>query len=512
MQNWPSGDDIIIKVGKPHTEAVLHLNGFSFAGSKLEFTLQDDEEPVGQAAKNPVTTEVRNTLQAVLGLRYSAEHKLLNLEALASDTELVNLGAFTTRELAMKTFTGLMVVCDGIFKTPKDKQDAIESISLANNSIVDVKEVESVATTFPYLKNLDMRGNEIASTASLGGWRGKLRYLEAILLSENPITICEPHYQETIVTWFPRLQYINGQQYRTKEEIDRIAAMPMEKAIPQSGPDFRDLNNTAENFLMEFFAAYDQDRQALLARLYDETSKFSISVDTGSVLDAGAPAPLPWSAYLRASRNLAKVTVPNSRVQRLYTGAPVIAELWRSLPATLHPSIKDETSKYIMDCHPTPGLVDPNGQIPTGVDGLVVSIHGQFQEHDVQASVTGLRSFSRVFLLGPGLPGKGPLRVVSDMLSLRAFSSLPDIFAKAVPKPQRSQEETISLLSGETGMTRDYTVLCLEGVNWDYERALIAFNSERVSLYCSYATVGKHCTHFFHLGTIASSGLDKVRW
>lgn len=491
LKNWHLGDDVIIKVPKVQSEAILNLNGFSFAGGKMEITQHDDDEEggVGQASKNPVTSEVRNTLQTVLGSRYSAEHKLLNLESLATDAELVNLGAFNTRELAMKTFTGLMVVCDGIFKTAKDKQNAIESISLANNSIVDVKEVESVATTFPHLKNLDMRKNSVASFTALASWRGKFRYLEAILLDENPIVAAEPTYQTTLLNWFPRLQNINGIQVRTKEEVERLAALPMEKAIPQNGFDFRDINNIAENFLVEFFAAYDQDRQALAARLYDDTSRFSIAVDTGSVIDASSPAPLPWSTYLRASRNLAKVTVPNSRVQRLYTGAAVITELWRTLPATVHPSIKDETSKYIMDCHPTPGLVDPNGQVPAGVDGLVLTIHGQFQEHDAQASITGLRSFSRMFLLGPGLPGKGPLRVISDMLSLRAFSALPDVFAKPngqtqgiAPPPQDPREIMISELCAQTGMTRQYSVMCLEGVNGDYNKALIAFNEQKAQL------------------------------
>lgn len=475
-----------------HSDAILHLNGFSFAGSKLGITLEDGEGAgagaAGSADSNPETNEVRNKLKGVLGLRYSPETKLLNLEALANDTELVNLGAFSNQKLAKKTFAGLMAVCDGIFATAKDKQNAIESISLANNGIVDVKDVESVATTFPYLKNLDMRGNKIATCEALGPWRGQFRYLEALLLDSNPIVTAEPSYTATLMSWFPRIQNINGNQVRTKEEVERIIALPMEKAIPQNGIDFRDLNNIAENFLVEFFAAYDQDRPALIARWYDETTKFSIAVDTGSVLDANAPAPLPWSTYLRASRNLTKITAPNSRVQRLYHGASAILAAWRSLPATVHPSIKDETSKYIMDCHPTPGLIDPNSQVAAGVDGLMVSIHGQFEEHDAQASISGLRSFSRVFLLGPHVAGKGPVRVVSDMLSLRAFSSLPDVFAKPsgqgpgmATTPQNPREVMIMELSAQTGMTQAYSVMCLEQVNWDYNNALISFNAQKVS-------------------------------
>lgn len=456
----------------------------------MEFTLLESDEVPGQAAENPLTVGLRNSLKAVLGLRYSAETKFLNLEALGSDNDLVNIGVFETQERAKKVLAGLMNICNGIFKTAKEKQDAIVSISLANNNIADGKEIEPVATTFPHLKNLDLRGNNFPSLEALDSWRNKFRNLEAILLDGNPIVAAVPHYQETLLSWFPRLQQINGLTVRTKEEVDRIASEALAKAIPQNGIDFRDLNRTAENFLIEFFAGYDQNRDAILAKWYDEQSRFSMAVDTSGILDLDSQPPLPWTAYIKSSRNLAKITVPGTRVSRMHTGAAVIAEQWRSFPATKHPSIKDETAKYIVDCHPTPGLVDPTGQTPAGVDGLMVSVHGQFEEHDVQHSVSGLRSFSRVFLLGPGQPGKGPVRVVSDMLSLRAFSRLPDVFTKsngpanvpgATPMPQDPREAMIAELSAQTGMTAEYAVMCLEGVNGDYSRALLAFAEQRVS-------------------------------
>src|SRR5699024_826518 len=103
------------------------------------------------------------------------------------------------------------------------------------------------------------------------------------------------------------------------------------------------------------------------------------------------------------------------RVQRLFKGASVISDLWQGLPPTKHPDLKQEVNKYIMDCHVLPGLADPSGQ-SHGVDGLIVTIHGEFDEFDKASGKTGKRSFSRTFVLGPGLPGKNPIRVVNDMV------------------------------------------------------------------------------------------------
>ncbi|KAJ4173929.1 nuclear mRNA export, poly(A)+RNA binding protein [Fusarium falciforme] len=47
-----------------------------------------------------------------------------------------------------------------------------------------------------------------------------------------------------------------------------------------------------------------------------------------------------------------------------------------------------------MDCHPLQGLADPSGQSPGGVDGLIITVHGEFEEQDPGTNVTGKRSFS----------------------------------------------------------------------------------------------------------------------
>ncbi|KAF7562761.1 hypothetical protein G7046_g1348 [Stylonectria norvegica] len=479
------GDYVFIGASKDDAEELLKLNTFAFAGTQLEVVESPDGLGDGsRAIESEHTQELRSKLQSILSARYLGTTKLLKLDALAADENLVTLGMFENRERALKTFKGLMAICDGLFKTSQEKQDAIESISLANNNIDDVAQVEVVATTFPHLKNLDMSGNQVSNMQGLQSWKGKFKHLETIFINSNPIEVAEPNYQASLLEWFPKLQNVNGVQLRTAEQIEEKEAASRPKAIPQNGPDFRDVGGIGENFLLDFFTSYDNDRQGVVSRYYDDASQFSLAIDTRSVRDADAPAPLPWASYIKLSRNLIKINHQNARVQRLFKGSNVISDVWKSLPLTRHPDIKQEISKYIMDCHPLPGLVDPNGQNQMGVDGLIVSVHGEFEEHDQTTNATGKRSFSRTFILGPGQPGKGPIRIVSDMLSMRAFSSLPNVFVAATQAApvQNQHQAMIAELSKQTGMTPQYSEMCLTQVNWEFDKALVMFHEKKAQL------------------------------
>ncbi|KAJ4271903.1 nuclear mRNA export, poly(A)+RNA binding protein [Fusarium torreyae] len=482
------GDYVYVGASEEDAEELIKLNTFTFAGAPLEVIRVDEIPERGRAVESKETQELRTKLQEILSARYLGDNKLLKLDTLASDVELVTLGMFENRERALKTFKGLMAICDGLFKTAKEKQDAIESISLASNNIDDVAQVEVVATTFPHLKNLDMSGNQVASIQALQPWKGKFRHLETIYMTGNPIEAADPNYPATLLEWFPKLQNINGIQLRTPEQIAEQEAALRPKPIPQNGPDFRDVGGVGENFLLEFFASYDNDRPGLASRFYDEDSQFSVSVDTQSARDPNAPAPMAWGSYIKLSRNLTKINSPNARIQRLFHGANSIQDAWKTLPLTRHPDIKQEISKYIMDCHPLQGLVDPSGQSSGGVDGLIIAVHGEFEEHDPNTNTTGKRSFSRTFILGPAKPGRGMIRVVSDMLSLRAFSLLPNVFAASAPTPAPASADQhqamIAELSKQTGMTAQYSEMCLTQVNWEFDKALVIFNEKKV--YDSY--------------------------
>ncbi len=201
---------MFIGASKEDAEELLKLNSFTFAGASLEVI--ESTEGLGQpnkATESKETQELRAKLQSILSQRYIGANKLLKLDALSADAELVTLGMFENRERALKTFKGLMAICDGLFKTAQEKRDAIESISLASNGIDDVSQVESVANTFPHLKNLDMSGNQIANMKSMERWKGKFKELETLYVAGNPIE-ADASFQGTLLEWFPKLQVVNG--------------------------------------------------------------------------------------------------------------------------------------------------------------------------------------------------------------------------------------------------------------------------------------------------------------
>ncbi|KAL9946068.1 hypothetical protein ACHAO3_004805 [Verticillium nonalfalfae] len=484
-------DIVQIAATKENAEEFIKVNGFVFAGAKLEIT--DSGGSLAKATEaSAAAQDLKSKLTNIMSQRYLTENKLLKLDALNQDQQLVEMGVLESKDRAEKLVKVMMKICDDLFKTPKDKMDNIHSISLANNGLDGVAQVEDIAETFPDLLNLDLSGNKIATLSGLMPWKGRLRKLDTLYITDNPIDIADLKVQAALLKFFPKLTNINGQQF-TPEHLAELQKFTRPRPIPQHGPDFRDANGIGESFLLEFFVGFDTDRLGLLAKYYDDDSQFSLAVDTNSIRDKDAPQPMSWSAYIPKSRNLTRITTTAARETRLLSGREIILKTWNELPSTKHPDIKADTTKYIMDCHLLPGLGDPTGQTGASLDGMVLSVHGQFEEMDKASNQPGLRSFSRSFVLGPGRPGNNPIRVVSDMLSLRAWNALPNVFvaaaatsAAAPPRVPAQEQELrqakILELCKQTSMTPVYSEMCLNDTAWDFDRALAVFNEKKVSV------------------------------
>ncbi|KIH86975.1 nuclear RNA export factor 1/2 [Sporothrix brasiliensis 5110] len=478
---------LTVMVDQEDAEELMKLNNFVFAGAKLTVA-EDPQGWPGQAAPKPKlsqeTLERKSQLQQVLATRYDAGAKLLNLSRLGEDPVLIGMGYLEDKDRAEKTFKVLMAICDETFPTADAKRDAVVSVSLANNNIDWVGQVFDLAETFPDIKNLDLSGNQFKQLKSLNRWRGRFRNLETLLMIGSPVETEDPNYKTELMSWFPKLMNLSNVQVRTPEQVAaeeaaKAAARPI--PIPQFGSDFRDGSGISETFLTQFIQLYDTDRAQVASIFYDDASQFSLSVTTQTPRDNSTPV-LPWAAYLRYSRNLTKITSRSARVQRLVRGAAMIKELWNTLPQTRHPNLTTELHKYIVDCHPLPGIMDPTGQSATGVDGLLLTIHGEFEEIDPTTSKQGKRSFTRTFVLGPATPGgQAAFRVVSDMLSLRAHQPIPDQSSQASSE-QDQKQKMISELSKVTNMTPQYSEMCLAEAAWNYDGAVAKFQELRPNL------------------------------
>lgn len=482
----------------------------------------------GKATSSPSIDETseaalstRQKMTAILNRRYDSELKLLNLSALGKDPELIEMGMFTSVSTESKFFPALMKVCDLIFASPQQKREAVVSVTLASNDLLDIRAVTSLSQTFPDLKNLDLSNNQLKDLRSLSGWRWKFRHLDHLVLTGNPIEAELSTHRDEILKWYPALRILNGVQVRSDEAV--AAATKGRLPLPILPASFRDELSIAENFIKQFFPAFDTDRSGLVHGYYDAQSTFSLNVNTSAPRASEQPVghekmkPSAWDAYIKKSRNLMKVTHLPTKMSRAHVGTDSIRDAWLSLPPTRHPDLLAEPHKWLIECNSLPGLPDPTGQSPGGVGGLIVTVHGEFHELDsATAQPTQSRSFDRTFVLGPG-SGIGGIRVVSDMLTLRAWggsaawipesetqhaattpsspslpqsqpqpSSLPEAFGVAAPgksEDQLAMENMVLELSRATGMNVEYAALCLEQSGWTLEAALTAFQSAKVRLF-----------------------------
>ena len=461
------------------------MNNFLFAGATLRITEAPEGLPNRDATPLSSTAlEIKEQLRSVLSTRYDVNAKLLNLSALGEDPALNQMGFFRGEATPEKMFKALMAICEGLFKTPQAKRDAVVSISLAGNNINDVSQILSLTDTFPDIVNLDLSRNQFKDLKALQKWRYRLRSIQTLLLNENPIEVAAPSYKDEMVAWFPKLLNLSGIQVRTPEQVAAAEAASRPTPIPQSGPDFRDINRVGEGFITEFLSLYDTDRHNLAAKYYDEQSTFSVAVNTQSPHEPGVPLPT-WGDYIKFSRNHMKRNYGPARQQRLFTGLGQIQTLWSQLPPTQHPNITAQFNKYIIDCHPIHGLADPAGQSPLGVDGMIMTVHGEFDDQELGTTKTTKRSFSRTFVLGPGAPGRNPIRVVTDMLLLKAFKNVPSPVpspptARAATPDDHQKQRMLLELSKQTRMTPEYSRFCLDSANWNFDQALVTFHEKKV--------------------------------
>jgi nuclear RNA export factor len=422
-------------------------------------------------------TDTKAQMTAVLNKRYHQPTKVLDLSSLATDPDLVAMGLFNSTSTESKFFPALMRVWEMNFDNSEKSRAAVDSVTLANNRLANISPITTLSQTFPNLKNLDLSNNDFKDAQALEGWRWKFRQLEFLDLSGTPFSL-DPSFKNTMLKWYPRLKTLNNTCVRTVDEAAAQRKMP----ILIQPAYFQDDSRIAENFVTAFFVGYDKDRNDLINQVYDNNSTFSLNVNNVAPRASQDPTP-GWDHYIKKSRNILKISHLQARMSRAYVGAEKIREAWNNLPKTKHPDITGHPEDWLIECHSIPGLPDPTGQCITGVGGLIVTVHGKFDE--LGTSKIEMRSFDRTFVLGPG-GGAGGLRVICDMLTLRAYgghgawdpdnqSTLPH------PVPPQTKEQMILEVSFKTRMTLEYSEMALLGNNWDTQAALRDFEELRVS-------------------------------
>ena len=506
---------MVISVPAEDVNAITRMDGYGWAGTTVKITRVGGG---GDDASKKQTEDTKAMLRGVLESRYNFETKILDLSALGEDPVLKDV--FKEANNTSKVFPALMVVLEKSFDTTDELNAAITSVSLANNGLADLSMVSSLSLTLKKLHNLDLSNNKFEKLSSLHLWKNRLLQLQHLIVSGNPLEQNEPDYPQEIIQWYPQLRMLNNVQVRTEEEIASKAkgtALP----FPIRTALFQDEGGIAETFVRTFFTGFDTNRSRLAELYYDEQSDFSFAVNTGAPRDPDATAHTEkqeWGEYIKNSRNLKKITHVNARQNRQFRGPKAVADAFATMPKTKHPSLEAEARKWMIEAHIQPSVPDPTGQSAGGVDGFMISVHGEFEEVDVATGRGSQkkRSFDRIFIIGPG--GPSGVRIVNDMLTIRAYGGAqafetdnfegwnndtaqpsqqpaaptvtnPEVSNNANAMPQlpagltiEVAEQMVMQMQQQTGMTIAYSKDCLEQVGWEWGRALEAFASVKANL------------------------------
>ncbi|KAF9967744.1 nuclear mRNA export, poly(A)+RNA binding protein [Mortierella alpina] len=375
-----------------HAKAIRALSGIRYQRvKKLIITTSQDKIILGDRNSQHDRTSAIVRLPQSSGVitairRYIQEqHKdgFLNLQNMAQSEILRSANIIAPGQKA-----GHNDVAAVVMKVAAELYPEIHTISFASNGLRSVKPIEALSEYFPYLLNLSLRCNEIASNKDLEGISGnRLPHLKELVLLDNPIR---------------------------------------ERDVTKNNDDIS---------YRSYFSLFDSER-GLLEHIYDVNATFSYSAIT-------PPSPLQrsqgissenWSEYLRQSRNLSRLSDLGARTTRLHVGSKdIVYQGLMQLPETRHDL--SENSKVCVDAWETGGL------LPTVC--IYLSVHGEFEEvrRGMQESVR--KSFDRTFIIAPAPPGSVaaangyPCLIISDQLTLRGYNGStgwkPDLSVNVTP-------------------------------------------------------------------------------
>ncbi|KAF2869311.1 hypothetical protein BDV95DRAFT_608873 [Massariosphaeria phaeospora] len=240
---------LVLSVRSEEVIAFSKLNGFSFASAhgRQKLTLTGPglraRSPAKTPASDPPSSKTENPteasvpasasvsdiereqskastitlLKAFLTRHYNGELKLLDLSNIIADEEIAQSGMFDSPATQTKFFPALMVVCDEALPTAEVKRETVHSVLLSNNGLANVDVIQHLSKTFPDIKNLDLSGNNFEGRKDVKKFKLRFSSLEHLIIGFSKE---EAGWEEDVVSWFPKLKFLNQQPVRVEEEMD----------------------------------------------------------------------------------------------------------------------------------------------------------------------------------------------------------------------------------------------------------------------------------------------------
>ncbi|XP_050071906.1 nuclear RNA export factor 1 [Anopheles maculipalpis] len=425
-------------------------------GRRLTLNVRSSQPPV------QMNEQLKSRMKQAMVKRYNPHTKALDLQRFHADPDLSDIFCALARAQIM--LTAIDIIAEHI--------PELQALNLNDNRLYMLEHMKSMANKLPHLKILHLAKNRIPYLSTLDSLKN-LKLVE-LNLEDNPL---RKQYDDNTA-------YISEVRKRFPKvlKLDNIdLPPPISFDIPEDDMKLPDAkasflcdaggSDIVRQFLEQYFAIYDSDNRQPLLEAYHEHAMFSHTVNSFNQQK--------MSVYLSGTRNIKHKTDLDSRCRLLKQGRlPVVTHL-SSLPLTKH-----DLMTFAVDLT----LFTPHM--------LQLTVNGVFKERKANGNAELMRSFQRTFVI---VPSNGGFCIRNEMLHISVATRLQeDKCFKPVNSPVMTQPITpaptvstiaapsmvpddntklqmIQALSAQTNMTTEWSKLCLEENNWDYQRAEFAF-------------------------------------
>ncbi|XP_011697338.1 PREDICTED: nuclear RNA export factor 1-like [Wasmannia auropunctata] len=408
-----------------------------------------------------IDDKLKDRLKQAMAKRYVQETNALNLSKFHLDPEL-----YTDYFCALFHPNTLMTVLDIVAQYVPN----LETLNLEGNKLWHIQRLGVLAKKFSKLKILYIGENKITDIHQLDAIKDLK--LDELNMTGNPV--CNEYksrqndYVSDVRRRFPKLLRLDGVELPRPIVFDVVEAK-----MPQSQRLFVGDGKAQEiaQFLQEYFKIFDSENRRSLLNAYDEHASFSMTITTDHNNKL--------NGYIRENRNLFRIN--DTTRQKLFKQGrfPVISFVLK-MPRTRH-----LLNTFTMDTSLATQTM------------TFITITGYFQELDNKDEP--IRYFNRTVVIVPkgegycirneqlhiSQPSEAQVKQLHQQLSrLNRQPTQPEapalgsaeVAKSIVPKLSNDTKQQMAVtLSQQTNMNLEWSLKCLQDLQWNYDNALSAF-------------------------------------
>ncbi|KAF7393585.1 hypothetical protein HZH68_010404 [Vespula germanica] len=435
-----------------------------------------------------INDKLKERLKQAMVKRYVQENNALDLSRFHQDPDLVT-DYFCALFRPVMLLTVLDIVSEHI--------PTLEALNLDGNKLNLIERLNVLHKKFPKLKILYIGDNKIREINQLDVLKDLK--LEELRLAGNPVCVKYKSRQSDYIRqifllftinlkllgfWlfflgnsdvrkrFPKLLRLDGMELPRPilfDVVDDASKIPPTQRIFTTDTKAQEV---ASQFLQQYFMIFDSANRQPLLDAYDEHACFSLTVTTH------AHNANKLSTYILENRNLFRINDTNKRQKLLKQGRLPVVSFISEMPQTTH-----HLHTFTMD-------------ISLVTEGMMlITVTGLFKE--LNSKDEPVRYFNRTFIIVPkgngycilneqlhiSHPTEMQHKLLSNHSAEAQMSEGPSISKTSnsgveTTIPQLSEEvkqQMTVTLSQQTNMNLEWSLKCLQEVQWNYENAVSAF-------------------------------------